>query len=89
MGYVRVGWAKSVQDMDGQLIKVNRDIHESKRFNVVFGILHIGCNGSITLLRAGKILAMDHDPSSQRRGIYLLESSPRNLRSDGGRDKLH
>ena len=64
MGYVRLGWAKSVQDTYGHLIKGNRDIHESKRVNVVFDILHIGCNGSITLLRAGKILAMDHDPSS-------------------------
>ena len=64
-------------------------IHESKRVNVVFDILHIGCNGSITLLRVGKILAMDHDPSSRRRGICLLESSPRNSRSGGGRDKLH
>ena len=75
--------------MDGQLIKVNRDIHESKGINVVFDILHIGFNGSITLLRAGKILAMDHDLSLRRRGICLLESSPRNPRNDGGRDKLH
>ena len=89
MGYVRVGWGKFVQDTDGQLIKVNRDIHESKRVNVVFDILHIGCNSSITLLRVDKILAMDHDPSSRRRGIYLLESSPPSSRSGGGRDKLH
>ena len=89
MGYVRVGWAKSVQDMDGQLIKVKKDIHESIRVDVVFEILHIGYNGSITLLRAGKILATDHDPSSRRRGICLLESSPHSPRSGGGRDKLH
>ena len=42
----------------------------------MFGILYIGCNGLNTLLRADKILAMDHDPSSQRRAICLLESSP-------------
>ena len=77
--------------MDGQLIKVNVvfDILESKGVNVVFDILHIGFNGSITLLRAGKILEMDHDSSLRRRGICLLESSPRNPRNDGGRDKLH
>ena len=88
MGYARVGWAKVVH-ADGQLIKVNMNIHESKIVNVVFEILHIGCNGSITLLRAGKILVMDHDPSSRMRGICLLESSPCSLRSGGGRDKLH
>ena len=89
MGYVQVGRAKSVQDIDGQLIKVNKDIHESG-VNVVFDILHIGCNGLITLLRADKILAiLDHDPFSLRRGICLLESSPRSPRSGGGRDKLH
>ena len=75
--------------MDGHIIKVNRDIHESKGVSVVFGILHIGCNGSITFLRADKILAMDHDSSSRRRGICLLESSPHSLRRGGGRDKLY
>ena len=45
----------------------------SKRVNVVFDILHVFCNGLITLLRAGKILAMDHDPSTGGRGICLLE----------------
>ena len=81
--------AKSIQDTEGQLIKVNGDIHESKRVNVVFDILHIDCNGSISLLRDVKILVMDHDPSVRRRGICLLESSPRSPRSGGGRDKLH
>ena len=88
MRYVRVGQVKSVQDTDGHLIKVNRVIHESKRVNVMFNILHIGRNGSITLLRAGKILVIEHDPSSQRRGIFLLKSSPCSPRSGGGRDKL-
>ena len=58
------GRAKSVHDTNAQFIKVNREIHESKGVNIVFDILHIGCNGSITLLRASKILAMNHDPSS-------------------------
>ena len=71
MGYVRIGRAKSVHDMNGQLIKVNRDIHESKGVNVVFDVLHIGCNGSITLLSASKILAMGHDLSSRMRGIFF------------------
>ena len=51
--------------------------------------LHIGCNGSITFLRVGKILAMDYDPSSRRRGICILESSPCNPRSGESNDKLH
>ena len=68
---------------------MNRDIHESKGVNVVYDILHIGCNGPITFLRVGKILVMDHDPFSRKRGICLPESSPRNPRSGGGRDKLH
>ena len=46
-------------------------------------ILHIVSNSSITLLRAGKILVMDHDLSAR---ISLFESSPRNLRCGGGRD---
>ena len=55
----------------------------------MFDILHIGCNGSMTMSRAGKILEMDHDPSLRRRGICLLNSSQRIPRSGGGRDKLH
>ena len=39
----------------------------------MFDILHIGYNGSITLLRAGKILAMDHDPSLRKRGMSSQE----------------
>ena len=62
--------------MDKELIKVNRDIHESKRVHVAFDILHIFCNGLITLLRTGKILAMDHDPFAGGRGISLLEGGP-------------
>ena len=89
MGYVRIGRVKSVQDLDGELIKVNRDIHKSKRVNIVLGILHILGNSLITLLRADKILAMDNDPFARRKGICLLESSPRSLRCGGGRDKLH
>ena len=68
--------AKSVQDTDGKLIKVNMDIRESKRVNVVFDILHIVYNGLINLLRASKILEMDHDLSTGGRGICLLESDP-------------
>ena len=89
MGFVRVGRAKSVQDTDGQLIKVNRDIRESKGVNVVFDILPIDYNGSIALLRVGKILTMDHDPSLRMRGICILKSSPCSPRSGGGKDKLH
>ena len=69
MRYVRVSRAESVQDTDKELIKVNGDIHESKRFNVVFNILHVFCNGPITLLRTSKILAMDNDPSMGVRGM--------------------
>ena len=70
-------------------VRVNKDIHKSTRVNIVLDILHIVGNSLITLLRASKILAMDHDPSVRRRGICLFESSPRNLRCGGGRDKLH
>ena len=75
--------------MDGELIKVNRDIHKGKRVNIVFDILHIVDNSLFTLLRTGKILAMSHDSSTRRRGIRLFESSPCNTRSGGGTDKLH
>ena len=61
MGYVRVGRAKGVQITDGELIKVNRDIHKGKRVNIVFDILHIVDNSLITLLRTDKILAMGYD----------------------------
>ena len=53
MGYVRVGRPKSVQDTDGELIKVNRDIHKSKRVNVVFDILHIVSNRPTDYLAKG------------------------------------
>ena len=75
--------------MDGELINVNRDIHKGKRVNIIFDILHILGNSSITLLRTGQILAMDHDLSVLRRDICLFESSPCNTRCGGGRDKLH
>ena len=51
-----------------------------KRFNIVFDILHIAGNIPITLLWAGKILAMGYDPSARRRGICLFESSPSHTR---------
>ena len=44
----------------------------------MFDILHVLCNGLITFLRTGKIMAMDHDTSAGGRGICLLEGSPRN-----------
>ena len=75
--------------MDKEFIKVNGDIHESKRVNVVFDILHVFCNGLITLLRTDKILVMDHDPSVGGRGICLLKGGPRSLRCGGGGEKLH
>ena len=56
--------------------------------NVAFDILHIVRNSPITLLRSGKILEKDHDPSHRRRGICLFKSGPRNSRC-GGREKLH
>ena len=59
--------------MDGELIKVKRDIHEGKKVNIVFNILHIVGNSPITLLRTGKILAMGHDPTMQMRGMSFLE----------------
>ena len=55
----------------------------------MFNILHIVSNRPITLLRTGKILAMDHDLSARLRGIRLFESGLHSLRSGGGRDKLH
>ena len=76
MRSVRVGWVESIQDTDRELIKVNGDIHESKRVNVVFDILYVFCNGPITLLRTDKIIAMDHDPFVRGRGICLLEGGP-------------
>ena len=75
--------------MTRELIKINGDIHESMRVNVVFDILNVFCNGLITLLRTGKILAMDHDPSVRGRGICLLEGGPHSLRYGGGGEKLH
>ena len=62
--------------MDGELIKVNRDIHKGTRVNIVFDILHIVDNSPITLLRTRKILAMGHDPFERSKGIRLFESSP-------------
>ena len=88
MGYVWVGQAKSIHNKDGELIKVNRDIHKGKRVNIVFDILHIVSNSLITLLRTGKILAMG-DPSERRRGISLFESSLSRRRCGGGRDELY
>ena len=55
----------------------------------MFDIFHIVSNSLITLLRVGKILAMDHDLSAQKRGIHLLESDPCSPRCGGGRDELH
>ena len=81
--------AKSVQDMDEEFIKVIRNIHKSKRVNVVFDILHRVDNSSITLMRADKILLMNHDSFARRRGICLIESGSRSPRCGGGRDKLH
>ena len=63
MRYVWVERAKIIQDTDGELIKVNRNIDKGKRVNIVFDILHILGNSPITLSRTGKILAMGHDPS--------------------------
>ena len=80
---------KSVQDMDGEFIKVNRKIHKSKRVNVVFDILHIVGNSLITLLRIGNILEMDLDSSTRRRCIRLFESGPQSPVCGGGRDKPH
>ena len=68
---------------------MNKNIQKSKRVNVVFDILLIAGNCPITLLRAGKILAMYYDQSTQRRGIRLLESGLPIPRCGGGRDKLH
>ena len=75
--------------MDRELIKVNRDIHESKRVSVVFDILHVFCNGPITLLRTRKILEMDHDLSEGGRDIFLLEGGPWSPRCGGSGKKLH
>ena len=55
----------------------------------MFDILHVLCNGPSTLLRIGKILAMDHDLSAGGRGICLLEGGPYSLRCGGGGEKLN
>ena len=75
--------------MDGELIKVNRDIHKGKRVNIVFHILNIISNSLTTLLRTSKILAMGHDPFARRRGIRLFGSIPSRMRCGEGRDELH
>ena len=64
--------------MDGELIKVNIDIHKGKIVNIVFDILHIVGSSLITLLRTIKILEMGHYPSARRRGIRLFKISPCN-----------
>ena len=53
----------------------------------MFDILHV-FYGPITLLRTGKILAMDLDPPARGKGICLLEGGPRIPRYGGGGDKL-
>ena len=55
----------------------------------MFNILHVFYNGPFTVLRTGKILAIDHDPSFRGRGICLLEGGPCNPRCSGGGEKLH
>ena len=75
--------------MDREFIKVNRDIQERKRVNVMFDILHVFCDGPSTLLRTDKILTINSDSSVGGRGICLLEGGPRSLRCGGGREKLH
>ena len=75
--------------MDRELIKVNEDIHERKRVNVVFDILYVFCNGLSTSMRTSKILAMDHDLPAVGREVCLLEGGPRSLRCGGGGKKLH
>ena len=54
----------------------------------MFDILHVFCNGLITLPRTGKMLAMDHDPSTGGRGICLLEGGPHSSRCVRGGEKL-
>ena len=75
--------------MDRELIKVNEKIHESKRVNVLFNILHVFCNGLSTLLRTDKILSMKHDLSAGGRGRCLLKGGPCSPRCGGGGEKLH
>ena len=53
----------------------------------MFDILHVFYNGSSTLLRTRKILAMDYDSYDGGRGICLLEGGPRRSRCDGGGEK--
>ena len=45
----------------------------------MFDILHVFYNGPSTLLRTGKILAMDHYPFTRGRGICLLEGGPHSM----------
>ena len=69
--------------------KSNRDIYKGKRVNIVFDILHIVGNSSITLLRTSKILAMGDGSSVQMRDIHLFKSSQSRARCGGGRYELH
>ena len=55
----------------------------------MFDIFHVFGNGPSTLLRTGKVMAMDHDPSVGGRGNCLLEGGPRSPRCGGGGGKLH
>ena len=55
----------------------------------MFDILHVFCNSLITLLRTGKILAMNHDPFAGGRGLCLIEGGPRSPRCSRGGEKLH
>ena len=55
----------------------------------MFDIFHVVYNGLITLLRTGKILAINHDLSVGSRGICLLKGDPRILRCGGRGEKLH
>ena len=62
----------------------------ARELMLCFDIFHVFCNGPSTLLRTGKILAMNHDLSMGGRGICLLEGGcPLSSRCGGGGEKLH
>ena len=61
--------------MDGELIEVNRDIHKGKKINIAFDILHIVGNSSVTLLRTGKILTMDHMIHPHEEEAYVFSKN--------------
>ena len=61
---VLVGWTKSIQDVEGELIEINGSVHKSKRVDVLLEIFHIIIDNMIALLWISKVLEMSHDSAT-------------------------